>query len=77
MTKKKLPKVRVKHVAGDLRVRGLPKGVEAEAAFLLIKTNHGWYSRTAGGKAYRPLEFLGQLTAVTHSFVADASERWG
>ncbi len=76
MAKKKRADVRVKHVAGDLRVRGLPKGVEAEAAFLLIKTNHGWYSRTAGGKAYKPLEFLGQLTVVTHNFVADASKRW-
>jgi hypothetical protein len=79
MAKKKRGKratVPVGDVLEDLRMQPLPKGAEPRAAFILVKTNKGWYARAVGGKAYKKLEFTTQLASFSRFLLVAESKSW-
>lgn len=76
-TEEKREPVAASDVFGGLRIAPLPEGSKAEAAFVLVKLDDGdWCARTVGGDAYNRTEFLGQLTAYTHSLTVSEADGW-
>jgi hypothetical protein len=61
---------------GDLTMDRLPKGVTPRAAFILVKTDKGWYTRAVGGKAYNKLEFTCQLVSFSRSRLVAETKSW-
>jgi hypothetical protein len=72
----KRAKVSAGDALGDLTMERLPKGVEPRAAFILMKTTKGWYTRSVGGKAFKDLEFTSQLGSFTRSRLVSETKRW-
>lgn len=71
------PAVAASDVFGDLLIAPLPDGTKAEAVFVLVKLDDGeWCARGVGGDAFNRVEFLGQLTAYTHSLIQSEAEGW-
>jgi hypothetical protein len=61
--------------AGQM-IRPLPAGTALEAAFLLVKLDDGNWCARQVGTAYNRVEFLGQLSAYTHSLLQDEADGW-
>lgn len=57
-------------------IRPLPAGTALEAAFLLVKLDDGNWCARQVGTAYNRVEFLGQLSAYTHSLLQDEADGW-
>ena len=68
--------VQADEIFGAQTIRPLPAGTALDAAFLLIKLDDGnWCARQVGA-AYNRVEFLGQLSAYTHSLLQDEADGW-
>lgn len=70
------PAVPANEVFGEELIAPLPEGSRMEAAFVLVKLDDGdWCARQVGG-TYNRVEFLGQLSAYTHSLLRDEAAGW-
>lgn len=68
--------VHADEIFGGSTIKPLPVGTSLESAFLLVKLDDGnWCARQVGA-AYNRVEFLGQLSAYTHSLLQDEAEGW-
>lgn len=63
-------------VFGRHLIAPVPEGTSMTAAFVLVKLDNGEWSARQVGDTYDRTEFLGQLSAYTHSLLQSEADGW-
>lgn len=70
------PPVPAAEVFGRHLITPIPEGTSMTAAFVLVRLDNDEWSARQVGDTYNRTEFLGQLSAYTHSLLQSEADDW-